>query len=186
MFGYLREKRRFVIVYLILLGFIYFVALKSDQFALALSMVIPLISFFVIAVKGLVKAIRKKNVKVNLITSALSVIFILAMLGALIISDHGLHELNKERKAAFNEIRPVFMEYKDRNGCFPERLKDLVPKYIDEIPSVLLYNEETGHYMQIRYELEKNKNPFFHYHRMRGPDSGVHYYIAEDRYWYDQ
>lgn len=79
----------------------------------------------------------------------------------------GLKELTIQREAAFVKIRPAFINYKNKNGVFPDRLQQLVPVYADLIPECLQSPEDEFPIMAIKYKTE-GSNAFFYYHTRYG------------------
>jgi hypothetical protein len=83
------------------------------------------------------------------------------------------------------ELRPVFIQYRQDNGTYPSALDDLVPGYIQEIPAELINDGREDPYKKIYYELQGEDQALFYFRTIRGPDSAAVYNINEDTFWYD-
>ena len=78
-----------------------------------------------------------------------------------------IEELTILRKAAFVQIRPAFIGYKNEYGVFPETLQQLVPTYKASIPEVLHSPEDEFPMMAIKYKSE-GASAYFYYHATYG------------------
>jgi hypothetical protein len=90
-------------------------------------------------------------------------------------------ELNTERQAAFQEIRPAFLLYIADHGKIPGDLQQLVPEYLAVLPDAVLLNDAVGLDRRVRYRPERNTALF--YYKTGGITAGETCYdIVDDRY----
>ncbi len=92
-----------------------------------------------------------------------------------------LKELTVQRKAAFVEIRPAFMKYKNEQGAFPDKLQQLTPDYIASIPAALQSPEDEFPMMAIKYKHIED-GAFFHFHTSYGGAVTTVYDIEKNTY----
>ena len=164
------------------LGLLYYMASTTDT--LGASFVgLPLLFFLAITlITYSIRAVFRKELKRNIPVILLSILGIpLAFYMLFIVSDKGLRELNMERKRTFQDLRPIFLKYKQENGTFPKDLDDLVPKYINQIPPSLINEGKEDPYKKISYSAN-GEDAIFWFHSHRGPDSSIWYSMAKNRY----
>lgn len=92
-----------------------------------------------------------------------------------------LKELTIQRKLAFTQIRPAFMDYKKEHGAFPDSLQQLIPDYITSIPGVLQSSEDENPIMTIKYKSE-GSSASFHYQTSFGQAVTVNYNVENNTY----
>ena len=92
-----------------------------------------------------------------------------------------LKELTIQRKLAFTQIRPAFMDYKKEHGAFPDSLQQLIPDYITSIPGVLQSPEDENPIMTIKYKSD-GSSASFHYQTSFGQAVTVNYNIEDNAY----
>ena len=90
-------------------------------------------------------------------------------------------ELNTERQAAFQELRPAFLLYIADHGKVPGNLRLLVPEYLAALPEAVILNDAVGSDKWVRYRPEKN-TAFFYYKTGGIPAAETCYDIVNDRY----
>jgi len=93
-------------------------------------------------------------------------------------ANRDITELTQARYTAFKQIQPVMFRFKTDNGHFPQRLEELVPKYLPAVPGVLVSVPEDEAARQIQYE-SKGETARFSYHIIRGPDSTEVYDVVQ-------
>ena len=181
-----RPEIAVLIVSLIWLFVLYYVSSHTDMFG-AVLVGFPLLLFLGIAfLKYTIRALRtrafRRHAAVILVT-LLGIPAAWAMVST--VSDQGLRHLNEERKKLFQELRPVFLRYRQEHGTFPEFLDDLVPTYLKRIPTALVNDGAKDPYKKITYTGNEEDGKF-HFHSIRGPDSSTWYSMAENRYKYQE
>ncbi len=160
-------------------------AFTSDTFSTAM-VSFPAFLFFISSfIFSVVQVIRKKNAKFNFIKFISSLMLIVSLTIALILSDHGLRALTQKRVQIINELKPVFIKYCSDNGHFPKSLEDIVPKYIEAIPKELINDGEKDPYKKIYYEFTGGE-PKFYFRTIRGPDSAASLNVVTGEYWHDK
>jgi hypothetical protein len=181
------DKRiiKFIIISVLFIIAAYWAALKFSMFATGLVAFIPVCYFLAKGVKSLWQLVKGREIRTNLIIVLVSIIGFVFMIHALKFSDHGLQDLTKHRMQALNQLRPILLKYKEERGCYPNKLHDLVPDYLQVVPPELLNGEKEDWYKNIIYEVVKGEASFIFF-RIRGPDSRVTYHVSENRYEYDQ
>ena len=92
-----------------------------------------------------------------------------------------LKELTIQRKLAFTQIRPAFMDYKKEHGAFPDSLQQLIPDYITSIPGVLQSPEDENPIMTIKYKSD-GSSASFHYQTSFGQAFTVNYNIENNTF----
>ena len=140
-----------------------------------------LIFFAAVLLQSLVRAIREKDLKRHLAVIGAGLVGIFATLGLMRHVDQDLRELNQERRQVFKELRPVFLAFKAENGIYPATLDDLVPRYVERIPAVLLNDKGAVPGTRITYR-GNVQDAVFQYHTTRGPDASEFYSMAHDRF----
>ena len=74
-----------------------------------------------------------------------SIIACVVITESCIVSDHGLGDLTEKRIKILNELRPTLLKYKGERGFFPHKLQDLVPDYLQAVPTELLNDGKRIH-----------------------------------------
>ena len=92
-----------------------------------------------------------------------------------------LKELTIQRKLAFSQIRPAFMDYKKEHGAFPDSLQQLIPDYITSIPGALQSPEDENPIMTIKYKSDES-SASFHYQTSFGQAFTVNYNIGDNAF----
>jgi hypothetical protein len=182
------DKRIKIFIIILVLSIIaaYWAALKLDTFATGIVASIPTLYFVTKALKSLWQLIKRQEVRTNLVIGLGSILGFLLMTHACgVVSFHGIRELTEQRKQTLNELRPILMKYKEENGCYPNKLQDLTPKYLHAIPPELVNDGKDDYYKKITYEVINCEAQFIFY-QMRGPDSRVTYHISKNTYEYEQ
>jgi hypothetical protein len=142
------------------------------------------IFFFVSFIIAVVRVITRKGIKHDLIIMGLCVLLTFSLGLPTRVANRGLYELTAKRKAAMQELRPVFIQYRHDNGTYPAALEDLVPGYISEIPVELINDGRDDPYGRIFYEVQ-GEEAIFIFHTIRGPDSAATYNIHKDSFWHE-
>jgi hypothetical protein len=181
----MRKYRKFAITAAVLLVLPWLAALKLDMFSTMLACFTAFIFFFASFILAIVRMITRREIKHNLIIMGLSVLLTFSLGIPAKVSNRGLYELTAKRKVIMQELRPVFVQYRQDNGTYPSALEDLVPKYIQEIPAELVNDGRDDSYEKIFYELEGEEKAVFIFRTIRGPDSAAIYNIHEDSFWYE-
>lgn len=175
---------KFYLTALIFLALPYFMAIAGDTFSVAMVSMPAFFFFGIGSILFLVRAIRKRDIKLNLV-KLVSALLLLVSLGIpMVLSDKGLSELTRQRMQIMADLKPVFIAYHADNGHFPEKLEDLVPNYIDFIPEVLINDGQNDPYKKIEYSALSG-GPKFYFHTVRGPDSSASYDISTGESWHD-
>ena len=160
------------IVAFALLSLSFWASYALDSFGTAILSLPAFIFFTAISLKSLVTAIKKKNIS-ELKPLLLAVIGFSVLIVSFKVSDHGLAQLTNAREQAMKDLQPVFSKYKKDHGEYPNKIEDLVPEYIPQIPVILCeFNDYGDPYKKITYSLENGK-PLFRYQVIRGPDSNA-------------
>lgn len=182
------KRKRFALISAVLIVLLIFLSVKkTDVFPMAFIAVPTMLYFVGKGIACLYRIIRRREAANNLVMLTGCVVGFFAVFLILMISTREISKLTQQRKAILQEIRPVFMKYKQDYGSFPKTLNSLVPDYIPEIPPVLIYNDKDRYYYRIQYNTWSEKgheHAGFHFHGMTGPDSGVGYDIEEDKFEY--
>jgi hypothetical protein len=177
--------RKFTITAAALLALPWWAAFALDTFGTMLACMPAIIFSFASFILAIVKMITRKEIKHNLIIMALSVLLIFSLGIPAKVSSRGLYELTAKRKVVMQELRPVFIQYRQDNGTYPSALEDLVPEYIPQIPAELVNDDRYDSYEKIFYELQGEEKAVFIFHTIRGPASAAIYNIHEDTFWYE-
>lgn len=181
----MKKYRKFLITSAVLLALAWLAAFTLDAFSTMLLCMPAILYFsasFILAFAGM---ITKKGIKRNLIIMGLCVLLTFSLGLPAKFSNRGLYELTAKRKATMQELRPVFVQYRQDKGTYPPALADLVPEYISVIPSELVNDGRDDPYTRITYELQ-GEEALFTFRTIRGPDSWATYNIHKDTFWYDQ
>ena len=88
-------------------------------------------------------------------------------------------ELNTERQAAFQEIRPAFLQYMTDHGRVPGDLHRLVPEYISALPEAIILNTDADKW--VRYQ-PRNNTALFCYKTGGIPAGETCYDIVNNQY----
>ena len=179
------NKKSYAIVSLTLLILPFFGAIYLDTFTTAFLAIPAMLYLSAVILKATSLLIRQKQVRDNLVILVTALLFLPVIYTALLLSNRGMRELTAQRTQVLRELRPMFLKYAEDNKRFPERLDQMVPNYLEEIPAVLLKNSTNDSYRKIEYSGREATGIFF-YHSIRGPDSGITYDIAKDEFTYDQ
>jgi hypothetical protein len=163
----------------------YFCAFTADVVGTGMVSMPALIFFSVKFLDALVKTIKKKQIRYNLIIMGACLLIIPSLIAAIGISNRGLFGLTRERMQIMKELKPVFVKYKMENGDYPCALEDLVPEYIAEMPAELVNDGKDDSYKKIDYTLD-HKGPVFYFRTMRGPDSQASYNMETGTLWHAQ
>ena len=137
---------KFAIISAAFLVLPYYGAFTSDMFGTGMVSMPALIFFTVRFLGALVKTIKKKQIRYNLIVMGACLLIIPSLIAAIGISNRGLFGLTQKRMQIMKELKPVFVKYKMENGEYPYALDDLVPEYISEIPAELVNNGKDDPY----------------------------------------
>ena len=180
----MKKYRNFVITSAVLLVLVWLAAFTLDAFSTMLLCMPAVIFFFASFILAFVRMITKKGIKHNLIIMGLCVLLTFSLGLPARVSNRGLHELTAKRKATMQELRPVFIQYRQDNGTYPTALADLVPEYISEIPVELINDGSDDPYRKIFYEVQ-GEEAVFSFRTIRGPDSRATYNIHKDSFWHD-
>jgi hypothetical protein len=167
------------------LALVWLAAFTLDVFGTMMLCMPAIIYFFASFILAFVRMIKRKGFKDNLIIMGLSVLLIFSVGIPLNIASRDLYELTAKRKTTMQELRPVFIQYRQDNGAYPLALEDLVPGYISTIPAALVNDDRDDPYGKIRYVLQAEEEPIFIFHTIRGPDSAAVYNIHKDSFWYE-
>lgn len=163
----------------------YYMAITRDTFA-TMVFAFPAFLFFLFSfIVSSIKIFRKEERKYHLIKTMSSLVLIFSLIIPLTLSDRGLSELTKKRTQIIKGLKPVFVEYLDENGHYPNTLQDLIPDYIQAIPNELINDGIEDPYKKISYTLEKGQ-PVFYFRTNRGPDSAARLNVVSGKYWHDQ
>ncbi|MDH5484451.1 MAG: hypothetical protein OEY43_04365 [Gammaproteobacteria bacterium] len=97
-----------------------------------------------------------------------------------------LETLNTRREAAFTELRPALLRYREDHGSFPGTLEKLLPDYIPAIPEILLYRaaDKTKYNsinLVVTYE-QNDAGATFSFQRGYDHTPVVTYDVLSDRY----
>ena len=179
------NKKNFAIVSLTLVSLPFFSAFFLDTFATAFFAIPAILYLSAVILKAASLLIRRKQFRDNLLILVTALLFLPVIYSTLLLSNRGMRELTAQRTQVLRELRPVFLEYAEDNKRFPENLDQMVPNYLKEIPAVLVNDKRKDSYKRIAYSGEKETG-LFSYHSIRGPDSGVVYDIAKDKFIHDQ
>ena len=179
------NKKSYAIVSLTLLILPFFGAIYLDTFTTAFLAIPAMLYLSAVILKATSLLIRQKQVRDNLVILVTALLFLPVIYTALLLSNRGMRELTAQRTQVLRELRPMFLKYAEDNKRFPERLDQMVPNYLEEIPAVLLNNSTNDSYRKIEYS-GREATGFFFYYSIRGPDSGITYDIAKDEFTYDQ
>lgn len=163
----------------------YYTAFTSDMLGTAMVSMPVLIFFAARFLVALVKAIKKNQIRYNLIIMGACLLIITSLIAGVKISNRGLFELTEKRIQIMKELKPVFAKYKMENGQYPEALEDLVPEYLAEIPAELVNDGKEDPYKQIYYTQSLGE-PVFYFKTIRGPDASASYNVETDAMWHDQ
>ena len=181
----MKKYRKFAITAAVLLALPWWAAFRLDMFGTALAC-FPAFVFFVASfIAATVRMIKQKEILYNLIIMGLSVLLAVSLGGPAGVSNQGLSSLTAKRKVIMQELRPVFIQYRQDNGTYPSALEDLVPGYIPEIPAELVNDGRDDPYKKISYELQGEEEALFIFRTIRGPDSAATYDIHNDSFWYE-
>ena len=131
----MKKYRKFAIISAVLLALVWWAAFTLDMFGTMVLCMPAIIYFFASFILAFVRMITRKEVKHNLIIMGLCVLLTFSLGIPAKVSNRGLHKLTVIRKATMQELRPVFIQYRQNNGSYPVTLEDLVPGYISEIPA---------------------------------------------------
>ena len=163
----------------------YFCAFTADVVGTGMVSMPALIFFTVKFLDALVKTIKKKQIRYNLIIMGACLLIIPSLIAAIGISNRGLLGLTQKRMQIMKELKPVFAKYKMENGDYPYALEDLVPEYIAEMPAELVNDGKDDSYKKIDYTID-HKGPVFYFRTMRGPDSQASYNMETGTRWHAQ
>jgi len=181
----MRKYRKFAIASAVFLALVWWAAFTLDMFGTMLAFFPAFIFFLASFILAMVRLIRRKEIKRNLIIMGLSVLLTFSLGIPAKVANRGLYELTAKRKVIMQQLRPVFIQYRHDNGTYPSALEDLVPGYIQEIPAELVNDGREDPYKKIYYELQGEDQALFYFRTIRGPDSAAVYNINEDTFWYD-
>ena len=180
----MKKYRKFTITSAVLLALVWWASLTLDAFGTMLLCMPAIIYFFASFILAFVGMITRKGIKHNLIIMGLCALLTFSLGIPAKVANRGLYELTAKRKAAMQELRPVFIQYRKDKGTYPSSLADLVPEYISEIPSELLNDGRDDPYRKIFYEVQ-GEEAVFSFHTIRGPDSWATYNIHKDSFWHE-
>ena len=180
----MKKYRKFMITSAVFLALAWLAAFTLDAFRTMLLCMPAILYFFASFILAFVRMVTKKGVKHNLIIMGLCVLLTFSLGIPAKVSNRGLYELTAKRKATMQELRPVFIQYRQDKGTYPPTLADLVPEYISEIPSELVNDGSDDPYRKISYEVQ-GEEAVFSFRTVRGPDSWAVYNIHKDSFWHD-
>ena len=181
----MRKYRKFAITAAVLLALPWWAAFRVDMFGTALACFPAFVFFFASFITAVVRLIKRKEIRYNLIIMGASVLLAFSLGAPAGVSNQDLSALTAKRKVIMQELRPVFIQYRQDNGTYPTALEDLVPEYIAEIPAELVNDGRDDPYKKISYEMQGEEEPMFFFHTIRGPDSAATYDIHNDSFWYE-
>jgi len=181
----MRKYMKFAIASAVFLALVWWVALSLDMFGTMLACFAAFVFFLASFILALTNLIKRKEIRYNLIIMGLSVLLIFSLGIPAKFANRGLYELTAKRKVIMQELRPVFIQYRQDHGTYPYALEDLVPGYIQEIPAELVNDGSEDPYKKIYYEFQGEDQALFYFRTIRGPDSAAVYNINEDTFWYD-
>jgi hypothetical protein len=130
----------------------------------ALLLVLP-----VLAIRAILKWKDKVLLKRRFVTIAIYSVMVFLIMAS----------NNINNKIAFNRATTIISacdQYKIRQGVYPEKLNDLIPKYLDNIPSA----KYTFSYNQFRYISSKDRHSLMF---ISIPPFGRQYYVLEEKKW---
>ena len=181
----MKKYRKFAITAVVFLALVWWAAFELDVFGTFLLCFAAFIFFLASFIWAAVRLITRKEIKHNLIIMGLSVLLTFSLAIPANFANHGLSELTARRKVIMQELRPVFIQYRQDKGSYPSALEDLVPGYISKIPPELVNDGRDDSYEKIFYALQEEEEPVFIFHTIRGPDSAAIYNIHNDSFWYE-
>jgi len=178
---------KFAAIAFVLLSILYFVALNLDMLGTGILTFLFLIFYFIpVGIMSAIQVLRKKETRTNLIIAiGCFIASVASVYIVMVVCDQGLRELTAKRMELFKELRPVLLKYQKEHGSFPNMLEDLVPGYLNKVPSELINDGKEDPYKSISYET-RGGEAYFSFRRVRGPDSGSIYFVSEDRYEYNE
>ena len=162
----MKKYRKFAIISAVLLALVWWAALTLDMFGTMMLCMPTIIFFFASFILAFVRMVTRKGIKHNLIIMGLCVLLTFSLGIPAKMANRGLYKLTAMRKATMQELRPVFIQYRQDNGTFPTALEDLVPGYIQEIPAELVNDGRDDPYREISYELHGEDEAVFVFHTM--------------------
>jgi hypothetical protein len=180
-----KKYLKFSLISAAFLALPYYFAFTSDMFGTMVVSLPALIFFPISFLAALVKAIRKKDIRYNLVIMGTCLLIIPSLIAASKISNRGLFELTQKRVQIMKELKPVFAKYKMENGDYPGALDDLVPEYLPEIPAELVNDGKEDPYKIIYYS-RSHDGPVFYFKTIRGPDASASYNVKTGTLWHDR
>jgi ribosomal protein S27E len=96
-----------------------------------------------------------------------------------------LSELASVRENQLSEFRNVLLAYKEDNDCYPEKLTDLIPKYIESIPREIDPEIIRESNLYAIHYYSDNCDASFGWARCNGPDCGSQFYVEKNEFWHD-
>ena len=181
----MKNYRKFALTAALVLILVWWAALKLDMFGTVMVTMPAFIFFFISFILASIRIIAEKEIKHNLVIMGASVLLGFSLIVPTKFANRGLYELTAKRKLTMQELRPVFIQYRQDHGTFPPALENLVPDYITEIPAELISDGSEDPYRRIDYTLQEEEKAIFVFHTIRGPDSAAVYHIKENRFWYE-
>ena len=180
-----KKYLKFALISAAFLALPYYFAFTSDMFGTMVFSLPALIFFPTSFLAAMVRAIRKKNIRYNLVIMGACLLIIPSLIAASIISNRGLSALTNKRIQIMKELKPVFAKYKMKNGDYPDALDDLVPEYLPEIPAELINDGKEDPYKTIYYTRSPD-GPVFYFKTIRGPDASASYNVETGALWHDR